>query len=115
MLRKYAQLFETNSSDSFKVYTPNEVTTKARILSRTEPEYTAEARAHHVAGTIVLRGILAFDGKVRSLRVTSALPDGLTENALRAAGTIKFVPATKDGKPVSQYTQIEYSFNTGLP
>jgi TonB family protein len=113
MLRDYVQVFETdgNGNNLFKVYSPRDVTTKARILSRTEPEYTDEARNNHVAGTIVLRGIFAFDGKVRGLRVMSGLPYGLTERALRAARKIKFVPAMKDGKPVSQYIQIEYNFN----
>ncbi len=31
--------------------------------------------------------------------------------AVRAARRIKFVPATRDGRPVSQFIQIEYNFN----
>lgn len=113
MLRDYVQLFETDADGNrlSKVYSPKEVTTKARILSRTEPQYTEEARKDQVSGTVVLRGIFAFDGKVRGLRVLSGLPDGLTAAALRAARKIKFVPAMVDGKPVSQYIQIEYNFN----
>ncbi len=113
MLRDYVQLFETDNSGNhlFKVYNPRDVTTKARIISRIEPEYTEEARQNKVSGTIVLRGIFSFDGRVRGLRVVSGLPYGLTERALAAARKIKFVPATKDGHPVSQYIQIEYNFN----
>jgi len=39
------------------------------------------------------------------------LPDGLTEKAIAAARSIRFQPAQKDGRPVSQYAVIEYSFN----
>ncbi|HKC64707.1 MAG TPA: energy transducer TonB, partial [Pyrinomonadaceae bacterium] len=112
VLRDYVQLFETDNNGNYllKVYSPRDVTTKARIISRTEPEYTQEARENKVSGTIVLRGIFAFDGKVRGLRIVSGLPYGLNERALAVARKIKFVPATKDGHPVSQYIQIEYNF-----
>jgi hypothetical protein len=43
--------------------------------------------------------------------VLQALPGGLTEAAVRAARAISFVPATKDGKPVSMWMQLEYNFN----
>jgi len=39
------------------------------------------------------------------------LPFGLTEQAIAAARQIKFVPAVKDGRPVSVFMQLEYNFN----
>jgi hypothetical protein len=39
------------------------------------------------------------------------LPDGLTEACINAARKIKFIPAMKDGRFVSQYVTIEYNFN----
>jgi len=39
------------------------------------------------------------------------LPFGLTERAIAAARQIKFVPATKGGRPVSVFMQLEYNFN----
>jgi hypothetical protein len=33
--------------------------------------------------------------------------------AVKAARQIKFIPATKDGRPVSQFIQIEYNFRIG--
>jgi TonB family protein len=93
------------------VYGPKDVTTKARTLSRPEPEYTERAREHGVEGTVILRGIFDAEGKVRITRVVKWLPHGLTMRAIRAAQRIKFTPAIKDGKPVSQYTQIEYNFH----
>lgn len=93
------------------IYSPQQVTTKARILSRSEPQYTEEARRAQVSGTVVLRGVFAADGTVQNMLVLRSLPHGLTEAAVRAARRIKFVPATKDGRPVSQIIQIEYNFN----
>ncbi|MBD0373616.1 MAG: TonB family protein [Pyrinomonadaceae bacterium] len=115
LLNDYAMLSEGEKNagdpDLAKVYTTRQIDTKARIISRPEPQYTDEARKNQVMGTVVLRGIFAFDGKVRAIRVMKGLPDGLTMSAIRAARRIKFVPATINGKPVSQYIQIEYNFN----
>lgn len=97
--------------DSGRLFTPREVDQKARILWRSEPEYTEEAREHQVQGTVVLQAVFAEDGLVKNIHVVSELPDGLTERAIAAAREIKFSPALKDGRAVSQYVQIEYNFN----
>lgn len=112
-LREYAGVDVNNpqGNSSGRIYKPSEVTSKARILQRPEPEYTEEAREHQVTGTVVLRAIFAFDGKVRAIRVVSGLPHGLSLRAVESARKIKFIPAMLNGQPVSQYIQIEYNFN----
>jgi len=91
-------------------FSGKEVTTKARVLSKPEPAYTNEARAAGVTGTVVLRCIFTADGAVSHFLIVRGLPAGLTEQAINAARRIKFLPATKDGRPVSTYIQLEYSF-----
>ncbi len=108
-LRGYADIID--SDGSVRVYSGKEVSTKARILSKPEPRYTEEARKNQVTGTIVLRAIFAGNGRVVGIRALSHLPDGLTESAIRAARAIRFIPATKDGHPVSMWMQLEYNFN----
>jgi len=93
------------------VFSGKEVTTKARVQSKPEPSYTERARSNGVIGTVVLRAVFASDGKVKYIIVVSGLPDGLTEKAVEAARRIKFLPATKDGRPVSMFFQLEYNFN----
>jgi TonB family protein len=111
-LRDYVRLSEAGGGNqTHRVYKTSEVTTKARVLSRPEPQMTEEARQRRVNGVIVIRAIFAFDGKVRGIRVVKGLDYGLDEEAVRAARQIKFTPATIDGQPVSQYFQIEYSFS----
>lgn len=113
LLRDYAVLAEERRANPAmsKVYTTREVEKKARILARPEPQYTEAARQGNVQGTVVIRAIFAFDGRVRGIRVVKGLPRGLTLKAVQAARQIKFEPATVGGKPVSQYIQIEYNFN----
>ena len=98
-------------NDGFKLYSAKDVTTKARILSKPEPTYTEEARRHQTTGTIVLKAIFAANGRVIGIHPVTYLPHGLTERAIVAAQHIKFIPAIKDGHPVSMYMQLEYNFN----
>jgi TonB family protein len=93
------------------VFSGKDCTTKARIISKPEPVYTEEARNHNVVGTVVLQAVLSHDGTVRSIMVVRGLKYGLTEKTIQAARKIKFVPATKDGRLVSMYIQLEYNFN----
>ena len=88
-----------------------EVTTKARILKKAEPEYTEAARRNGISGTVILLAVFAADGNVKNIIALQFLPDGLTENCIIAARKIKFEPAIKDGRPVSTAVQIEYNFN----
>jgi TonB family protein len=98
-------------SDYTKTFKVNEVTQKARITSKPEPQYTEEARKNQVTGTVVLKAVLSSSGQVTSIKPISTLPFGLTEKTIAAAMQIKFTPAIKDGHPVSQWIQIEYNFN----
>jgi TonB family protein len=97
--------------DYNRVFNPKEVNQKARILSRPEPQYTEDARKNQVSGTVVLRAVFSSGGQVTNIRTVSGLPYGLTERAIAAARQIRFTPAMKDGRAVSQYIQIEYNFN----
>lgn len=93
------------------VLNPNDVTTKAIILSKPSPEYTESARQAQVSGTVVLQMVLASDGQVKHILVLRWLSHGLVNTAERAARQIKFRPAIRDGHPVSQFVRVEYNFN----
>jgi protein TonB len=97
--------------DYSQVFSQRDVTQKARILSRAEPEYTARARAHQISGTAILKAVLSSTGEVTNITVIKGLPDGLTEACIESMRHMEFVPAVKDGRPVSQYIQVEYNFN----
>jgi TonB family protein len=98
-------------TDYNKTFSPREVTQKARIISKPEPQYTEEARRNQISGTVVLKAVFSSSGQVTNIRAVSNLPYGLTERAIAAARQIRFSPAMKDGRAVSQYIQIEYNFN----
>jgi periplasmic protein TonB len=88
-----------------------EVSTRAEILARPEPKYTEEARRRGVQGVVILKLLLGADGKIDRIRVARVLPFGLTESAIRAACTVKFKPAIKEGVAVDQWVDMEYGFS----
>jgi TonB family protein len=94
-----------------KIYTGKEVTKKARLAMKPEPNYTEEARQNAISGTVVLKCVFRSNGSVNNIRIVSGLPYGLTERAIEAARRIKFIPAMKDGKYASMWYQLEYNFN----
>jgi TonB family protein len=96
---------------SDKAYVGKDVDHKVRLLSKPEPSYTGKAKLEQITGTVVLKCVFASDGTITNIRVVQGLPNGLTERAIAAARQIKFIPATKDGKNVSMWMQLEYNFN----
>jgi TonB family protein len=91
-------------------FTAKEVDVKAEVTAKPEAGYTREARRAGVQGNVILKVLLLADGKLDRVRVVRRLPFGLTENAIRAACEIKFKPAMKAGKQVSQWVTLEYAF-----
>jgi TonB family protein len=108
-LRSFADVAQAGT-DTDAIFKTNEVDVRPRILSKLEPHYTEEARQHGTTGMVVLSVILGANGKVFGIQPIKTLPHGLTGEAFKAARRIKFVPAVKDGKPVSVAVHIEYGF-----
>jgi protein TonB len=103
---------EARAGDDDAPVASREVTTRAVIKSKPQPIFPYEARSRGVEGAVKLRIILGSDGKVREkMQVLEGLPYGLTEQAMKAALRIEFIPARKDGRPVSQYVTVIYHFN----
>jgi Gram-negative bacterial TonB protein C-terminal len=91
-------------------FSAREVTRKAVITYKPEPGFTKPARKFAVGGLVKLRVLLSSGGKTGPFQIVSGLPHGLTESALQAARQIRFEPAEKDGRKVSQWIIIEYNF-----
>jgi TonB family protein len=103
------RVFAGASSDP--TVSSRDVEVRARVLSKPEPQYTEAARNADISGTVILQAIFTSRGTVEHILVLSYLPYGLTEAAIAVAKKIKFVPAMKEGRPVSMFMQLEYNFN----
>ncbi len=90
---------------------PDPNNTPLKILSKKSPDYTDNARRNSIEGTIRMAVFFSESGRVTYTLILKGLGGGLNESAVNAARQIKFEPAKKDGKPISQIKIIEYSFD----
>ena len=59
-----------------------------------------------------VRILVGSNGAVQEVVLTRGLPDGLNEQAIRAAYQMRFRPAMKNGQPVSYWlNNVEIEFN----
>lgn len=107
-LRLYAQ--PISSPRQRTIYGASEVNKKAKLVYMPAAVYTAEAREAKVRDEVRLRLVLAGDGTIRNMFPIKSAGHALTESAVIAAQQIRFEPAIKDGRPVSQFVTLVYEF-----
>ncbi len=93
------------------VYKGKEVSRKAKITSYTPPEMPDDRRAEEIEGEVILSVVACRTGKITNIEVKQGQPYGLTEEAIKAARKVTFIPAEKDGQVVSQSTIFHYRFD----
>lgn len=84
----------------------------SRIFLAYKPlaRYTTSARRSRVSGRVSLRVTFGANGQIEKIVEVNGLSSGLTEQAVKAARLIRFLPELKDNKPVTVQKTIEYSF-----
>ena len=113
-LRAHAVGF-TESDESRAVFSGPETDTRAVITYNPAPAFPRSARGPRgdvSSEKVRLRVILGADGTARHALVLSGQNNALAEASVKAAKGIKFEPATKGGRPVSQFVMFEHNFNT---
>lgn len=100
------------TDESRTVLIANEADARARIIHRPHPDFTEEARRNNVRGRVRIRAVLAADATVRHVLVLEGLPHGMTEECVNASRGIRFTPAVRNGRPVSQFIVLEYNFDS---
>lgn len=83
---------------------------QAEILSKPVPAYTPEARHLGIEGEVLLEVVLESTGNVHVVRVVRGLGHGLDDEAMRAAGQIRFKPASRDGQPADSTVVLHIIF-----
>lgn len=89
---------------------PTGPTTALQITSKPRANYTDAARQAQVQGTVTLRVTFLASGQIGSISAVSGLPNGLTEQAIAAARSIRFEPAQKNGVKQTVVRQVQYTF-----
>jgi TonB family protein len=81
-----------------------------RAIYDPEPQYSEEARKAKFQGAVVLAIIVGADGRAHDIKIARSLGMGLDEKAIEAVKQWKFLPAMKDGQPVSVLVNVEVDF-----
>jgi TonB family protein len=93
------------------VYRVGNGVTAPSVVSKTDPEYSEEARLARLTGTVNLSLVVGDDGKARDVHAASpGLGLGLDEKAIEAVRQWRFKPGLKDGKPVSVKVDMETNY-----
>lgn len=96
-----------------RVYTRAEVDRPAVITSMPDPVYhNSGEKLLSRTGEVRISLVLSASGRVRDAQVLEGLSKNQDFAALKAARRIVFMPATKDGAPVSQSYVAVYRFQT---
>jgi TonB family protein len=102
----------TNDAAADRVYTREEVTQPAVIVEMPDPVLQRKLgdKVLDVSGTVKLSVVLHSTGRVGEIEVVAGLSQAQNFAAVKAARRIKFMPAVRQGLPVSQSIIAEYTF-----
>jgi TonB family protein len=81
-----------------------------RILERTAPEYTDEARIARLEGSALVTLVVGDDATLRDVHITRPIGLGLDEKAVEAVKDWHFAPATQGEHPVQAVARVEVGF-----
>ena len=94
-----------------RVYTREEVSKPAVIISMPDPVYhNSGEKLLDLTGAVKISVVLSASGRVTDAQVLEGLSKNQNFASLKAARRITFMPATKDGRPVSQSYVAAYRF-----
>lgn len=86
---------------------------KLLILYKPRPRYTDAARTSGTEGKIKLRVTFSENGNIEKITILSGLSNGLTENAIRTARLMRFLPREIDNKLTTIQKVVEFTFSIG--
>jgi TonB family protein len=82
-----------------------------RQINFPRPVYPEQARHRGTQGKVNMGIVVDENGKVASVLILSSLGYGMDAEALKATQTIRFSPATREGKPVPYWYNVIIEFN----
>ena len=95
------------------IYRPGSGVSVPQVTKQVKADYTSEARANRIEGTVTLDVVIKADGVVRDVTVAGSLDSiyGLDRNAVAAMKQWEFKPGMKDGKAVPVRVSVEMNFS----
>ncbi len=92
------------------LYHVGESVTAPTVVSRVEPDRTAEAIRNNISGFVVVVCEISKEGQAGNIKIAVPLGFGLDEAAIAAVRQWRFSPAMKDGQAVVVTATLEIPF-----
>lgn len=89
---------------------PQEDPSRLFIAYKPLARYTTSARRSRISGRVSVRVTFGANGEIEKIVEVNGLGGGLTEQAVKAARLMRFLPQEADNKPITVQRSIEYSF-----
>ncbi len=98
------------------VYKLEDVASRPRLLTRSEPIYTEIARRAMLGGKLIVSSVVSKAGELQVRDIIEPLGLGLDDAAIESMRRWKFAPARHNGEPVDVELNVEVNFSlTNLP
>ncbi len=92
------------------IYRVGNGVTPPKLVDDVDPAYPKKARKNRIQGTVILKVIVAPDGKPHDIRVDKGVGYGLDEEAIKTVQKWRFQPSLRDGQPVAVQINVEVAF-----
>ena len=104
----------TESDAPGVVYFAPETYIPALVVSKPEPRFPVgeRERGKNISVNVLMRVVLSADGEARDAFMLKGPPGAFAESCAEAAKRVKFRPAVKEGRQVSQFVTLAYDFRT---
>lgn len=80
------------------------------VIHMTTPKYSEEARVKRFSGKVLVSLIVDTNGMPTKVHVLRRVGMGLDDEAVDAVKQYRFKPATRNGRPVAVYVNVEVNF-----
>ena len=106
-------LSETDPAKDFNIENVvplDQLDTRPVLKERVDPKYTSAALENGITGQVIVNLLISETGDVIDVKVIQELPDGLSEETVKAVRQWKYEPAVKDGQKVKVWKPITITF-----
>ena len=77
-----------------------------------QPQYPLWELSERIDGIVILKVLIAKDGKIQRAVVEQSAHKGMSRSAIEALLQSEFKPARKDSLPIDVWMKLTYRFNT---
>lgn len=101
---------QKRTSEGDPIYNSRQVDSMARITKGRNDRPSAIRRDCPDYGKVIIRAVLHKSGRVIDVVLVKGLNCSYDEDALKIVRRYRFIPAMKDGQPVSEAIEVQFEF-----